>query len=116
MASAFQRHFLKDGEVIFEKGDPGTSLYLVESGMVEVWIENGGGRRTLGMAKPGEMVGEMAVFDRQPRMASASARGATVVLQMPPSVLRQAINQADPLVVQFIEALVSRIRSMAGSA
>lgn len=111
MAASFMRHSFEDGEVIFRKGDAGDCLYLIEKGGVEIWVEEGGDRRILGRLGLNEMFGEMAVFDRQPRMANASAQGRTVVLQMPPTVLRQAMNQCDPLIARLVEALVKRLRA-----
>ena len=48
-------------------------------------------------------------------MASASALVDTQLLRMPASVLRQAINRADPLVVQLISVLMDNLRCAARS-
>ena len=56
------------GQVVFEKGGPGDSLYLVVSGVVKVYI----GGRILAYLKSGACFGEMALVKNEPRMASAA--------------------------------------------
>lgn len=57
------------GTVVFEKGDPGDSLYLVVSGIVKVYIQD----RILAYLKSGAYFGEMALVKNEPRMASVAA-------------------------------------------
>lgn len=60
------------GEVLFDKGDPGDTMYVVRSGMIEI-------RRTvatdgfLARLGPGKFFGELTVFDPAPRSAAAIA-------------------------------------------
>jgi CRP-like cAMP-binding protein len=113
MAVTFQRRTFQPGDIVFSKGDPGSSLYLVEKGTVEIWRDGTTERRVLGRIEAGGLFGEMAVFDRQPRMASATAIEETVVLEMPGSIVRHAMNRADPLLVQLIHAMLNHIRTLA---
>jgi len=110
MASIFEHKRFQPGEVIFRQGDPGESFYLVERGKVVVWNGSDENKRVIGEIETGGLFGEMAVLSRRPRMASASALVETQLLQMPASVLRQAINRADPLVVQLINVLMDNLR------
>src|SRR4051794_8632518 len=57
------------GEVIVEKGDIGTCMYIVLEGQVRVHE----GARTLNQLGQGEVFGEMAVLDSAPRSASVTA-------------------------------------------
>jgi CRP-like cAMP-binding protein len=57
------------GAVVFEKGDPGDSLYLVVSGIVKVYVKD----RILAYLKSGAYFGEMALVKNEPRMASVGA-------------------------------------------
>ena len=82
-AAAIEKN-LKDSDVIFEEGDPGDGLYMVKSGIVEISVEvPNGQRQVLSALTPGEIFGEMAVVDEQPRSACASARGDTTVYFVP---------------------------------
>jgi len=63
------------GSIIFHRGDPGTSLYLIETGEVKLSItEDGGKSVTLGLLGPGAFFGEISLLDGGPRSADATAR------------------------------------------
>jgi len=61
------------GDVLMRKGDPGTFLMMVESGEVEVSVEQDGQRYILKRAGVGEILGEMALLTKEPRMATVTA-------------------------------------------
>jgi CRP-like cAMP-binding protein len=110
MAAILQHKHYGPGEPIFRKGDPGDFLYLVERGSVTIWIGTETDKQVLGEVETGGLFGEMAILNRQPRMANANAAGETRLLEMPASVLRQTINRADPLLVQLINGLMDNLR------
>jgi CRP/FNR family transcriptional regulator, cyclic AMP receptor protein len=61
-------------EVIFRKEDPGTHLYLVLEGAVKIALPGEFGQEALvAIMRPGDFFGELALFDRSPRSASAVA-------------------------------------------
>jgi len=65
---------LKRGATIFSKGDPGISLFAVISGTVKISISSPDGRNAiLNLIGAGEIFGEIALLDRQPRSADATA-------------------------------------------
>lgn len=57
------------GETLFEKGDLGTCMYIIVEGSVRAHD----GPRVLNQLGPGDVVGEMAALDPQPRSASVTA-------------------------------------------
>lgn len=62
-------------KIIFKEGENGDKIYLVVEGVVEIWKSEGNelkGSR-LARLKPGEIFGEMALFDKEPRSATAVA-------------------------------------------
>jgi len=65
---------------IFKQGDPGDGIYFVKDGLVQISaVVPHGDIRVLSRVGPGELFGEMAVFDNQPRSASAVAENPTTV-------------------------------------
>jgi CRP/FNR family transcriptional regulator, cyclic AMP receptor protein len=63
------------GSVIFHQGDPGTTLYLVETGEVKLTITSDSGREViLAILGPGASFGELSLLDGGPRSADAIAR------------------------------------------
>ncbi|MBI5210094.1 MAG: cyclic nucleotide-binding domain-containing protein [Elusimicrobia bacterium] len=64
----------KEGEVIFEEGDIGRAMFVLESGKVELGMRDHAGKsRKIFTLEPGDFFGEMAMLERLPRAASARA-------------------------------------------
>ncbi len=60
----------KEGEALFRQGDPGDALYFIEQGEVSILLRLEGGKtKHLRSFGPGTVVGEMALYTRQPRSA-----------------------------------------------
>jgi uncharacterized membrane protein len=60
------------GETIFSLGEPGDSLYIVGSGSVELFVkDNTGSKIVLTVCEPGEVFGELSLFDGGARTATA---------------------------------------------
>jgi NADH:ubiquinone reductase (H+-translocating) len=79
---AAQAHY-EPGEVVFEEGDSGDSLYMILSGEVEVTKRVGGKPQTVRSLGTGEYFGEMALLGRHPRSATTRALSALDVLVLP---------------------------------
>lgn len=69
---ATQAHY-GPGEIVFNEGDTGDSLFMIISDRVEVLKRFGGEPRLVGELGPGEYFGEMALLGRRPRSAGARA-------------------------------------------
>ncbi len=64
----------KSGDIIFNEGDPGDSLFEITSGLVGVYTDYGlPSAKKLTEIKDGHILGEMALVDSMPRSASAVA-------------------------------------------
>lgn len=113
MSAAFERRTFAPGELIFKEGDPGDSLYVVERGRVRIWRGDEAHPTLIGVVETAGVFGEMAIFDRKPRMANASADEESVLMRMPASVLRESLYGADPLLRQLVQLLIDNIRTMA---
>jgi len=60
------------GQTLFQRGDPGDSMYVVRSGVVEMWFKSDVGERiVLETARTGDFFGEISLLDGGPRNASA---------------------------------------------
>jgi hypothetical protein len=105
------RHCVK-GEVIFRKGDVGGELYVVAEGEVRVHLDHDGHEVTLGRRGPGAMVGEMSLFDEQPRSANAQATGPTIVRVLRRDRLQTIVHEHPEVLVEFVKSLSQRLRWM----
>jgi CRP/FNR family cyclic AMP-dependent transcriptional regulator len=74
LASSLRRRRYSRGEVIFRQEDPGSSLYLIESGVVKIVLPSASGKEViLVLLRPGDFFGELALLDGEPRSADAVA-------------------------------------------
>ena len=65
---------IKKGQDLFKEGDPGDRLYVVTEGKIKLSHASGDGRESLLMVLgPGDMFGELSLFDPGPRTATAVA-------------------------------------------
>src|ERR671925_477193 len=72
------------GSFLFFQGDPGEACYLIVAGAVKVLIQGAQGRELiLAWLRAGDFVGEMALFDDQPRSASVQVTEEATVLILP---------------------------------
>lgn len=77
VAGAAQARRWQPGEVVFQRGDAGDWLLAIAAGRVKISLLAPSGRElVLRQAEAGEMLGEMALFDAEPRSADATAVGA----------------------------------------
>lgn len=76
-----QNKTYQSGELIFQQGNPGTGLFVVMTGSVDVQQEEEDGTvLKLTTVNPGEFFGELALLDDTPRSASAVAVDETSVV------------------------------------
>jgi signal transduction histidine kinase len=105
---------LESGDVIFEEGDPGDSLYLVGSGAVKISKAGRGGQQeTLGFISPGNFFGEMSLIDGQPRSAQASAAERSVLGKLDEQAFQEILSVAPGHVqMNFLRSVVERLRGV----
>ncbi len=99
------------GEVIFEQGDPGDGIYVIEEGRVEISaLISGQANRMLTHMGPGNFFGEMAVLDEQPRSATATAIAETVLSFIPAGEVWSALERSPQMLVSLIREFSRRMR------
>lgn len=99
------------GETVFRQGEPGEVMFLVQSGAVEIATGEGSGRRVLAVLGPGEVFGEMALLDRRPRSATATAaRRSRLVAFTRESLLRRLRRDPD-VALHLLRVFSARIQS-----
>jgi uncharacterized membrane protein len=83
LAAAIDVRRLDGGDTLFQVGEPGESLYVVQSGEIELFIRDTAGQRIpLAIVGSGEVFGELALLDRGPRTATAVALTASELLEL----------------------------------
>jgi len=102
----------QDGEVIFHKGDMGDSMFVIQEGMVEVLQELDGQEVYLAVKGPGEVIGEMAIFERQARSATVRAFGKARVLTVDETTFLRYVHQDPSLAYQLLKMMSKRVRTL----
>jgi hypothetical protein len=100
------------GEPIFMRGDVGSELYVVLEGEIRIHLDHEGREVTLARHGPSTVLGEMAVFDEQPRSASAVASAKTTVRVLRRDKLQAIVHEHPEVLLEFVRNLSQRIRHM----
>ncbi|MBT3396607.1 MAG: Crp/Fnr family transcriptional regulator [Alphaproteobacteria bacterium] len=100
------------GGTIFAEGSPGFRAFIVQTGLVEISRVGTNGQRVLGYVGHGEVFGEMAPVDNEPRMASAKAVKDTTCVVIPEELLKAKIEGADPFIRDLMYVLIRGLRQV----
>ena len=101
---------IKEGQVLFRAGDKSDGMYLIRRGEIRVYLEQDGKEVTLATIGEGGMIGEMALFDNQPRSASVKAGKETEITLISTEDFGKLIKQIPKWFVGLMQALSSRLR------
>lgn len=98
-------------ELIFSQGDRGDGLYIVADGHVRISRENANGDEVIiTLHEAGEFFGELALFDDEPRSASAAAEEPTTVLFLSRSLFRQFLEEHPAALFSCLQVVVRQLR------
>ncbi|MHC4550780.1 MAG: cyclic nucleotide-binding domain-containing protein [Planctomycetota bacterium] len=102
----------RDGEDIIRQGEVGDCMYVILEGRARVLVEEGGREVTLRTANTGEILGEMAIFERVVRSATVRAEGDVRVLTVDKKTFLRRINEDPSLAFRIVETMSKRIREL----
>lgn len=100
------------GEPVFTRGDVGSEMFVVLDGEIRIHLDHEGREVTVARIGPSMVLGEMAVFDEQPRSASAQASMDTTVRVLRRDKLRAIVHEHPEVLFEFVKNLSQRIRVM----
>ncbi len=104
---------LNRGDVLFEQGDEGDALFAILDGTLEVsFLAMSGRKLALSLMRPGEVFGEIALFDNGPRTATVTAAEKSRVLRVRQKDVMDQIRQHPDLAVDMIRLAGLRMRWM----
>ena len=96
---------LPRGQSLFDEGDPGDRLYVVTEGKVKLGRTAGDGRENLlAVMGPGEMFGELSLFDPGPRTATATAVTDTTLIGLGNADLQPWLAERPEVAEQLLAA------------
>jgi CRP-like cAMP-binding protein len=102
---------LRKGQSLFKEGDDGDHLFVVSSGKVKLGTKSVDGRENLLMILgPGDMFGELSLFDSGPRTATATAVTDSKLLALGQDKVIPWVKEHPEVSLQLLARLASRLR------
>ena len=102
---------LPRGETLFREGDSGDCLYVITDGKIKLGRAATDGRENiLAVLGPGEMFGELSLFDPKPRTATAVAVVDSTLMSLGHEALDQLLTGRPAVAESMLAALAQRLR------
>jgi CRP/FNR family transcriptional regulator, cyclic AMP receptor protein len=102
---------LERGQVLFREGEPGDRLYVVVEGKIKLGRTSADGRENLlAVLGPGEMFGELSLFDPGPRTATATGVTDSALMGLGHGDLLPWLSGRPEVAEKLLEAMARRLR------
>ena len=111
LSSAMGKLHLNKGDVLFHEGDTEDRLYIVVSGKIKLGRTGSAGRENLlAVLGPGQMFGELSVFDPGPRSTTATAVTACELRTLEHDELLPWLTDRPEVAQGLLSQLAARLR------
>ena len=111
LAACAHARTVRAGATIFQKGDPGDSLFAICAGTVRIGSHSAEGKdAVLNLIHAGEIFGEIALLDGRPRSADAQAVGDCELMVIARRDFMPMVAREPELALRLIEVLCARLR------
>lgn len=102
---------LRRGQILFQEGDRGDRMYVVIRGKIKLGRSSLDGRENLqALLGPGEMFGEVSLFDPGPRAATATAVTDATLLGLGQGELRPWLAERPEVAEALLQQVAHRLR------
>lgn len=103
---------LTKGQVLFDQGDPGGDLFIIQSGEIEIYTVSEGRESILSIMGTGEVIGVLTFLTNEPRMAFARAKGEAVVKKISHIQIKGQIGALPPWLKIVLKDFMIRLKGM----
>ena len=100
-------HQIKAGSIIFREGEAADRLFVIKSGEVRIQI----GNRTITELSAGDIFGEMALIDNEPRSATAVAMTDVELVPVSEKQFLFLVSQTPYFALKVMRVLARRLRA-----
>ena len=107
VATVLQEVRINKGEVLFRKGEPGDSMFIIYEGQVRIHDSN----RTFTNLINGDFFGDLGILDTKTRSASATAQLDSLLLKLHQEDFYSLMEKRPEMVKSIIQVLCERIRN-----
>jgi CRP-like cAMP-binding protein len=109
IALAMQKREFGEKEAIVSQGEEGSSLFIIEEGLVNVLVKDAKGRnKWLAHIRPGGFFGEMALLTGEPRTASVQAETEVICYEIDKEILLPIFQENPDLLEKISEKMATR--------
>ena len=112
MATAALGRVYHDGEVVVRQGGRDGCMHVVQEGRVEILVEKDGREVCLAVRGAGEVIGEMAIFDRTHHSATVRALGEARILTVDKKGFLRRVQEDPSLAFHILQTMSNRIRDL----
>jgi CRP/FNR family cyclic AMP-dependent transcriptional regulator len=99
------------GDTIVREGDVGDTMFIIQRGEVRIHKHTHDRETTLAVLKAGDFFGEMAIIDREPRSASATAATEAKVLVLSKDIFESQIKTNPKIIMSILRKMSERLRA-----
>ncbi|XVX20856.1 Crp/Fnr family transcriptional regulator [Actinomycetota bacterium] len=111
LISSMTTTHMERGDILFHEGDQGDRLYVIGEGKIKLGRSSADGRENLvAILGPGEMFGELSLFDPGPRTMTATAVAETTLLGLGNESLQEILTKHPGAAATLLAALARRLR------
>ena len=96
--------------IVFDEGDAGSEMYVIQSGSVDVLKRVHGGERLLATLEKGDFFGEMSILEEVPRTAMARTRSDCELVRIDQSTFDEMLRNNGEIAVRMLRKLSRRLR------
>ncbi|MCP4872357.1 MAG: cyclic nucleotide-binding domain-containing protein [Proteobacteria bacterium] len=100
---------LLEGDVLFERGDAGTTAFQILEGTMSISVPGSDGPRVIATRGPGDIIGELAMLSPSPRTATVTAATRAVVRALDWEALEAELAKVNPLIGQMMRSLADKL-------
>lgn len=112
IARSSRRMTLLRGQNVFKESDPAQEMFIVATGRVGIVKQVSQTKESIvALMEPGDLFGEMGMFDRRGRSANARALDRTELIKIPYNAVRAVIEQRPQIVWSLLEMIAIRLRN-----
>lgn len=98
-------------EVIFREGDAGETMFIIQEGEIRIHKRVRDKETTLAVLKTGDFFGEMAIIDKEPRSAGATALTESRLIVLSDEIFESQIQTNPKIIMAIVRKMSERLRN-----
>jgi CRP/FNR family transcriptional regulator len=102
----------QDGQEIIRQGEVGHHMFVIQEGQARVLVEKDGEEMPVRVAQEGELLGEMAIFEKEVRSATVRALGEARVLTIDKKNFFRRISEDPSIAFRIVQTMSRRVREL----